>query len=364
MSDDGAPAIAGLPGEPATWPATVRDCLRYVRRESPTESELAEWWVQEVRPVVEREADELEPDELEADDPEAAVERRLAFISSADLLDQSTTPVALGRHGREYLDSHDETVLYEGLAASLPGLETVLGALAIRPLTDVEVADLLAAERDVASVDVETARSHRRWLAALGFCEHDDGVTDITPRGRRVVDAAGGPRPPGATVPDEESALDPADRAGGGSGAAPDDEAPDPGRVQAARVGPTGQRPEPTREGDSYAGELKSLYDHTCVLCGDRRRLADGEGYSCVHHPMPPGEPHGGPERPENALVVCPNHRADLERGVVTIDPQTLEIDHAHDESLTGRRLTTAGDHEPGAEYLAYHDAVMAAVPD
>lgn len=148
-----------------------------------------------------------------------------------------------------YLDSHDETVLYEGLTAALTGLEAVLGALAIRPLTDVEVADLLAAERDVASVDPGTARTHRRW-------------------------------------------------------------------------------------------------------------------FSSVHHLMPPGDPHCGPESPENAVVVCPNHRADLEHGVVTVDPQTLEIEHAHDADVTGRRLTTAGDHEPGAQYLEYDDVVVAEFTD
>lgn len=360
MSDDGAPTVAALPGDPATWPATVRDCLRFVRRESPAPTELAEWWADAVE-----EAGEAGPvEEAEGEDPGAAVERRLAFLASADLLDRSTTPIALGRHGREYLDSHDDGVLYEGLASSLPGLETVLEALAIRPLTDVEVADLLAAERDVPAVDAETARTHRRWLAALGFCEHDGGVTDITPQGRRVVDAAGGPQPPGVTVPDEEAVLDTSALADGEAQVPPDREATSPGSDPADQVESTTDGVAPTSPDDSYVRDLKSLYDHTCVVCGDRRRGADGDGYSCVHHLMPPGDPHGGPERPENALVVCPNHRADLERGVVTIDPQTLEIDHAQDPALTGRRLTAAGDHEPGAEYLAYHDAVIAAVAD
>lgn len=410
MTDDEPTAVAAPPGDPASWPATVRDLLRYVQAESPPPAELRAWWRETVEAAGVRGADETGDDGLTHGDRDATgtVERQLSFLESADLIDRSDAPVELARHGREYLDSHDETVLFEGLASALVGLRTVLEALAIRPLTDVEVADLLAEERDAASIPAEAARTHRRWLEALGFLERDGGVNELTRRGRRVVDAGGGPEPPGV-APDSGPAPDaPGETAASGGEDAPaagesssggpaadepsssepnaaepfagDPSTGEPAETESAAgrsssgepadsesgagVEPAAGSDGPGRTDEPYARELKSLYDDACALCGDRRRRPDGEGISRVHHLMPPGEPHGGPEIPENAVVVCPNHRADLEHGAVTVDPRTLEIDHAYEPDVSGRTLATAGEHEPGAQYLAYHDAVIAALPD
>jgi predicted HNH restriction endonuclease len=105
--------------------------------------------------------------------------------------------------------------------------------------------------------------------------------------------------------------------------------------------------------------QLKRLYNDTCMICGDRRLQAPDEGYSQVHHLMPLGEPHDGPDIPENVIVVCPNHHEDFEHGMLTIDPQTLEIEHNYEDYISGQRLQTKGDHEIGAEYLAYHNQVI-----
>lgn len=410
MTDDGPAEVANLPGDPASWPATVRDLLRYVRAESPAPEELDAWWLETVEGVADPDAAERDADrdadagaaadrdadaELAGGDSAGGVERRLAFLEAAGVVDRTGETATPGRYGREYLDSHDEAVVYEGLASALDGLEAVLRALAIRPLTDVEIADLLAAERGVETVADETARTHRRWLAAIGFLEHDDGVNELTRRGRRMVDAAGGPAPPGAAAtPDAVSSADgyaDADPPAGGDGEpAVDDRGEaraaggEPATAAVERTTAYGERTalgdeagpgrrEPVAgagsSGDDAAGrgadrpyvrELKSLYDDACAICGDRRRGPGGEGFSRVHHLMPPGDPHGGPEIPENAVVVCPNHLADLRNGTVTVDPRTLEIEHAYEPDLTGRTLATADGHEPGAQYLAYHAAVIA----
>lgn len=105
---------------------------------------------------------------------------------------------------------------------------------------------------------------------------------------------------------------------------------------------------------------LKNLYDHTCQICGDRRRQGPDEGFSHVHHLMPLGKPHDGPDVPENVLVVCPNHHEDFENGMLTIDPQTLEVNHFYEESTTGRTVETKRDHEIAPQYIAYHNDVIA----
>lgn len=105
---------------------------------------------------------------------------------------------------------------------------------------------------------------------------------------------------------------------------------------------------------------LKELYDDTCQVCGDRRLQDRGEGFSHAHHLMPLGKPHDGPDVPKNVIIVCPNHHEDFEHGMLTIDPQTLEIDHEYEEGISGETIDTKGDHDVGAQYLAYHNQVVA----
>lgn len=106
--------------------------------------------------------------------------------------------------------------------------------------------------------------------------------------------------------------------------------------------------------------QMKKLYDHTCQVCGQKRLLSPDEGFSHVHHLMPLGKPHDGPDVPENLVVVCPNHHEDFEHGMLTVDPQSLEIQHSYENDVDGRTLETREDHEPGAQYLAYHNEVIA----
>lgn len=104
---------------------------------------------------------------------------------------------------------------------------------------------------------------------------------------------------------------------------------------------------------------MKSLYDHTCQVCGDRRQNGPDEGFSHVHHLMSLGEPHNGPDVPENTVVVCPNHHENFEHGMLEIDPQTKEIHHFYEEEVDGRTVKTQENHKLGAQYLAYHNEVM-----
>ncbi|MFC6964951.1 HNH endonuclease [Halocatena marina] len=109
---------------------------------------------------------------------------------------------------------------------------------------------------------------------------------------------------------------------------------------------------------DGLIRKLKILHDNTCQVCGDRRLKGPNDGFSHAHHLMPLGEPHNGPDIPQNILVVCPNHHDDFENGMLTIDPQTLEVNHFYEDSVNGRTIETDGDHEIGAQYIAYHNQV------
>ena len=58
--------------------------------------------------------------------------------------------------------------------------------------------------------------------------------------------------------------------------------------------------------------------------------------------------------------MVCPNHRVDLEHGTATVDPRSLIVEHSYEQSVDGRQFLTAGDHEVGAQHLAYYNNVVA----
>ena len=317
--------VEPLAGAPSTWPATLRDLLRAAADGSDRAS-LAKRL---------------------GDAPSDAAERRLEFLESVDILDGADpTP---GRYGREYLDTHDEGVLYEALAAGVAGFKEILEGLAVRPLTDVEVADLLSTALN-SDADPALARDYRAWLEALGYLEHDDGVNELTRQGRRLVATTDELTPPGSTT-ETPSIADPTD-------AAPSNQSPATGSD--AADGENEDTLEGQTDQETLERELRAQYDDTCMVCGDRRRRGPEAGHSAVHYPMPTAAPHDGPVAAENALVLCPNHRADFEHGTVTVDPRTLTVDHAYESAVSGRTLSTADDHEVGAQYLAYHNNVVA----
>lgn len=102
--------------------------------------------------------------------------------------------------------------------------------------------------------------------------------------------------------------------------------------------------------------ELKSQYDHTCQICGHRLQSASDTGYSEVHHIKPLGDPHNGPDIPENMLVLCPNHHADFDNGMLTVNPNTHTVTHAYDERVSLTQVTIHDDHQINSAFLEYHN--------
>lgn len=362
MSDERRTTAVALPGEPAGWRATTRDLLRYLRSEPPSREAAVEWLHEEAG----------------ATDPDAAAEQ-LAFLEEIGVVESEDGTATPGPRGREFLDTHDEGVLYEALTASVGGFETLLESLAVRPLTDVEFRDLLEREFDADLESTEPVLAHRRWLAALGYLEHDDGVNDLTRAGRLRVETDDELTPPRANQPtgsgmaqDGISEREVGPRSGPASterrvetdaAAAPTDVAEPVKSTEAVEQVEQNEAAasEPSESAtDEGFVDLKRRYDYTCMVCGDRRRRSPDEGLARIHHPMPTGEAHGGPAEPANAVVVCPNHEADFECGLLTVDPRTQTIEHAYEPEVSGRTLETADGHDIGAQYLAYHNEVVA----
>lgn len=104
----------------------------------------------------------------------------------------------------------------------------------------------------------------------------------------------------------------------------------------------------------SLVKELKQKYDYECQVCEKARKRSPQEKYAEGHHLHPLGE--SGPDRERNILILCPNHHADFDYGMIEVDPQTLEVTHAYDDDLTGTQLTVHPDHDLAKEYLRYHN--------
>ncbi len=109
------------------------------------------------------------------------------------------------------------------------------------------------------------------------------------------------------------------------------------------------------RRDSEKVAKLKFLYDNRCQLCGARLASGDGTGYSEVHHLDPLGSPHDGPDDVSNMLVLCLNHNADFDNGVVRVALDDLSIEHPYDSEVNGTHLSVESEHKLFCESLQYH---------
>lgn len=326
MTEKPSAGIEPLFGPPSTWLSVLDDLAAFVDAEEPTETVLIEWFTS--RTDVESES----------------IVRRLRWLEAIDLLSRTDGTYRLDEIGLELLETDSPATLSGGLESNVAGFRTVLDALGIRPLTDTEVADLLSETNSPATAGADIAATSLSWLEALGYLERADGLNELTAAGRKRSDGRAGLVYSDGTETEAERAASAADTT--------------TGTETIERGGENGT--ESADEGDRSPADLTARYDHTCMLCGDRRRCSPTEGFAELHYLLPTEAPHDGPETPENAVVVCPNHRADLEHGLVRIDPRTLTVRHAYEASTSGRTLSLDDDHDLGREYLAYHNDVVA----
>lgn len=76
---------------------------------------------------------------------------------------------------------------------------------------------------------------------------------------------------------------------------------------------------------DSYlVKKIKRIYSYQCQICRTKLEVGDDEFYSEVHHIMPLGMPHCGPDTLDNMICVCPNCHILLDYGVIPIDVSQL----------------------------------------
>ena len=99
---------------------------------------------------------------------------------------------------------------------------------------------------------------------------------------------------------------------------------------------------------------VKHLHNYECQIvgCGQFIEYGNGLRYAEGHHIKPLGRPHGGPDKVENILCLCPNHHAACDLGVLPIELRNLKqvpghhvdktyVDY-HNEHIYGQTTTEA----------------------
>lgn len=89
------------------------------------------------------------------------------------------------------------------------------------------------------------------------------------------------------------------------------------------------------------ARQLKADHGYCCQICGITIEFPDGSRYAEAHHIRPLGRPHNGPDIRGNMIILCPNHHAMCDYGVIRLEPELL------------RRI---GNHTIDPAFIAYHN--------
>jgi hypothetical protein len=105
----------------------------------------------------------------------------------------------------------------------------------------------------------------------------------------------------------------------------------------------------------SLVKQLKKEYEYRCQVCGKQRQRGPDDPYAEGHHLHPLGDDPPGPDSEENIIILCPNHHADFDYGMIQVDPDTLHVSSAY-EDLNGVSLHLSPGHDLSREFLEYHN--------
>ena len=95
------------------------------------------------------------------------------------------------------------------------------------------------------------------------------------------------------------------------------------------------------------AQKIKELYDFRCQVCSTRLETAIGP-YAEAAHIRPLGEPHNGPDTPDNIICLCSNHHVLFDKGAFSVEDDLKLI------GLVGQ-LHIANGHVISRDSLKYH---------
>ncbi|QNR66267.1 HNH endonuclease [Paenibacillus peoriae] len=101
--------------------------------------------------------------------------------------------------------------------------------------------------------------------------------------------------------------------------------------------------------------KLKKMYNHHCQICGETIITGVNRYYSEAHHLKPIGKPHHGPDIESNLIVLCPNHHAEFDAKSISINPETLLIEHINIRNRYINNPLKLSLHTIDLKFITYH---------
>ncbi|MEV0067211.1 YDG/SRA domain-containing protein [Amycolatopsis sp. NPDC050768] len=106
------------------------------------------------------------------------------------------------------------------------------------------------------------------------------------------------------------------------------------------------------------AERVKSLYDHTCQMCGLKLVVTGDQGYSQGAHIQALGGLHRGPDVVGNLLCLCPNCHVLFDSGALIVQPDRSLLLNGKPAVLNNKpalKLHEHDDHHIEEKFLAHH---------
>lgn len=100
---------------------------------------------------------------------------------------------------------------------------------------------------------------------------------------------------------------------------------------------------------------LKALYQSQCQICTRSFGLPNGGKYAESHHLRPLGKTHAGIDKETNMMVLCPNHHAMMDFGVIAVHPEKLILQSINKSSWEHNSPVQLMRHRIEREFLEYH---------
>ncbi|MFI0449235.1 YDG/SRA domain-containing protein [Actinomadura sp. 6N118] len=101
------------------------------------------------------------------------------------------------------------------------------------------------------------------------------------------------------------------------------------------------------------SAKVSKAHNYACQICGVVIESPAGFQITPTTHLKPLTVPHKGPDIPENVLCLCPNHRVELDLGVITIEDDLQVINEIH--VVPVGVVDVNSKHKVGLEYIRYH---------
>jgi len=164
--------LGPLPGGADRYVSTLQKCLEFVRESNPSEEQLKEWFLKTFHLKNER-----------------AVRNYMSTIKNIVLIAKGDGTLFLSDVAKEFLETHENSLLYQVLNANYVGFNETLQILYDNALTLHEFAPLLR-QKTGAKWQKETQCALRLyWLRSLGYVVKKGRKYTLSKEGKNIVES-------------------------------------------------------------------------------------------------------------------------------------------------------------------------------